>query len=83
MSQKLPLCAWCGKTLARRTYRTIQLTAAPGRPMYGWHWGKETPCDEKDEAAVVMDQARETGKSVPIVTEIEMRGPGRVTRRAR
>lgn len=80
MKRKLPLCAWCGKPLARTTYRTIEHEAVLGRPIYGWHWGKESPCDQEDGegAATVLDQAHNDGRSIRLDAMIARRGPGRV-----
>lgn len=38
MHRKLPLCAYCGKTLVRAMPRiVVELNDLPGKPVVGWH----------------------------------------------
>lgn len=37
MSRPLPLCALCGRPLARATSRVLITAMLPGSPTFGWH----------------------------------------------
>lgn len=39
MSPRLPPCAWCGASLARRDYILVDFRGLPGKPRVGWHQG--------------------------------------------
>jgi len=36
--QKLPLCAYCGRTIARQTRVLFSFPDLPGNPTIGWHY---------------------------------------------
>ena len=37
MTRRLPLCAWCGGSLARRDYIIVTFRALPRKPVVGYH----------------------------------------------
>jgi hypothetical protein len=45
MSQKLPLCAFCGESLVRSGRILIEFSDLPGNPQIGWH----DRCAKEDE----------------------------------
>jgi len=84
MVKKLPLCAFCGETL-RNGFSSMQLkfNGVPGTPVVGWHLhglnGKDGSCFEKEFEASLTAQAKSVGNRIlPILCEIDARGPGRV-----
>lgn len=77
MSARLPLCAWCGKPLARQAYILCKMTAIPYRPTVGWHWGESGNCDISDPER---EAFRVWGDGDALIESVERRGSGRVAR---
>lgn len=84
MKRKLPLCAWCGKTLVRKGRILLEYEDLPGRPAVGWHSGKSGECANDDPClhAMVSRFDSDDGETNAFAV-IEARGPGRITRTER
>ena len=82
MNRKLPLCAQCGGSLARKGRSIILWQGLDGRPSVGWcddcQWGQEDPALQR------LELGREKGRSDEVIEsvlrEIEARGERRVVR---
>lgn len=77
MSARLPLCAWCGASIARKAYIVVRMTAIKSRPTIGWHWAESGSCASNDPARSAYEDNRDADALIDVV---EMRGRGRVTR---
>lgn len=81
MSRRIPLCAWCGKSMTGtdmgkgRTCSSFENIA--GKSMIGWH----SECCEKDPLwlRTMQDWQRPCEDALPIIAEVNKRGPGRVS----
>jgi len=90
MPRKLPLCAWCGKSLRTgetdRGRLTLIYGGKPGKPHLGWHAsGKkgDIPCFVLDELGKKLLRNGRIDDVPPwevnrLLAEIERRGRGRV-----
>lgn len=82
MSRRLPLCAWCGTSLARAPERVLhQYLGVLGQPTIGWHLA----CADVDalyQSSVArrrVEPAAVDRRRVPeIVRTVDARGPARV-----
>lgn len=91
MGRKIPLCAYCGRTLYYSDRMLMVYSAMKGKPMFGWHMGSfkekriagwykdERQCYENDVIKVGEDHVTNpTHDPLKIIAEIEKRGSGRV-----
>lgn len=85
MARKLPRCAWCGESLAKRGRICIEYERLPKRPMIGWHTehSKDPYCAKVDplfDKLVKSGVDKASDKDVQnCLLEINDRGPGRVS----
>lgn len=81
MSRKLPLCAWCGGSLASRGRITLDYGDLPESPMVGWHAYDALKCAQQDPCFRACTEAVANGGDAPnALLVIGERGEGRVRR---
>lgn len=62
MTQQLPLCAHCGKPLAKKARVLFEFCDLTGNPTIGWH----PPCAKEDEPLFIQAVSELTEPSAPI-----------------
>jgi hypothetical protein len=67
---KMPLCAYCGLTLARQKQR---LLVGLNRQIIGWHVDNERKCDRRDD-----ESKRIKTDLKGVIARVGLRGVGRV-----
>ena len=77
MARRLPLCAWCGGTLARQARVIMTWERLRPRPAIGWHGMSD--CTAKDPIYNDALQCMRNGEDPrPLIQAIRERGRGRV-----
>lgn len=80
MGRKLPLCAYCGRSIVGGAKTVLEYSSLPTHPSIGWHWAESGSCMDDDDKQNRMWARLKVGPVEPILAEIESRGPGRVVR---
>lgn len=78
MTKRLPLCAWCGGTLARQARVVMTWERLKPRPVIGWHGMSD--CTVRDPIyQQILRCMRDREDPRPHIAAIRERGRGRVT----